>query len=92
MLTGLNTDEYFSRTEPTYCGPPSYLTDALGSTLGLADNTGTLQSTYQYEPFGKTGYGTNNLDTTNSYQFTGRENDSLDFGLYYYRGVLRDWI
>lgn len=38
MLTGPNTDEYFTRTEPGCCGPLSYLTDALGSTESLVDS------------------------------------------------------
>ena len=55
MLTGLNTDEFFSRTEPGCCGAMSYLTDALGSTQSLADSSGTVQAQYKYEPFGNTG-------------------------------------
>ena len=35
MLSGLNIDEYFIRTEL------SYLSDALGSTIALTDSTGT---------------------------------------------------
>jgi hypothetical protein len=47
MLTGPNIDEYFQRTEPSCCGPLSYLSDALGSTLALTDSSGTIQDQYQ---------------------------------------------
>jgi RHS repeat-associated protein len=57
------------------------LPDALGSTVALGDNTGTLQTQYTYEPYG---YATQTgLATTNSYTYTGREDDGS--GLYYYR-------
>jgi len=87
MLTGLNTDEYFTRAEPACCGPLSYLTDALGSTESLVDSTGTVQYNYQYEPFGLPDSTIFNVDTTSSYQFTGRENDQIGVGssLNYYR-------
>ena len=50
LLTGLNLDEYFQRTDSA--GTRDLLTDALGSTWGLADSSGTLQSAYSYQPFG----------------------------------------
>ncbi len=78
-LTGLGIDERFSRTDSS--GTQSYLTDALGSTLALADSAGTLQTNYSYDPFGNTTVtGTTN---PNAFQYTGRENDGT--GLYYYR-------
>jgi len=40
MPTGLNTGEYFTRTESACGGPLSYLTDALGSTDFLVDSHG----------------------------------------------------
>jgi RHS repeat-associated protein len=72
LLTGLNLDEYFQRTDSA--GTRDLLTDALGSTWGLADSSGTVQSGYSYQPFGST----TPLGTpgTNPYQYTGRENDS----------------
>jgi len=73
------------RTEPSCCGSLSYLTDALGSTIALVDSTGTTQYNYQYEPFGNTGSTIYNVNTTNPYQFTGRENDDFGFGMYFYR-------
>jgi len=85
MLTGFKVDEYFVRTEPSCCGSLSYLTDALGSTIALVDSTGTTQYNYQYEPFGNTGSTIYNVNTTNPYQFTGRENDDFGFGMYFYR-------
>jgi RHS repeat-associated protein len=57
------------------------LTDALGSTVGLTDATGALQTQYTYEPFGNTT--TSGPANANPYQFTGRENDGT--GLYYDR-------
>jgi len=78
LLTG-GVDEYFQRTDPA--GARSFLTDALGSTLALADSTGTLQTTYTFEPFGNTSV--TGTATTNSFAYTGRELDAT--GLYFYR-------
>jgi RHS repeat-associated protein len=79
ILPGLGTDEYFTRTDSA--GTRTVLPDALGSTLALTDSTGTLTTQYTYEPFGNTTpLGTS---STNSFQYTGRENDGT--GLYYYR-------
>jgi RHS repeat-associated protein len=79
ILTGLGIDEYFTRTDTA--GARSVLPDALGSTLALTDSTGTLQTQYTYEPFGNTSVG--GATSTNSFQYTARENDGT--GLYYYR-------
>ncbi|HEV2387693.1 MAG TPA: RHS repeat-associated core domain-containing protein [Candidatus Acidoferrales bacterium] len=78
MLTG-GVDEYFTRTDAL--GTSNFLPDALGSTLALADTTGTVQTSYTYQPFG--GTTTQGASNANSYQFTGRENDGD--GLYFYR-------
>ena len=78
MLTGLGIDEYFQRTDAS--GASSYLTDALGSTLALANPAGGLATSYTYDPFGST---TVSGSSTNPFQFTGRENDGT--GLYFYR-------
>jgi RHS repeat-associated protein len=79
LLTGLGIDEFFTRTDGV--GSRALLSDALGSTVALGDNTGTLQTQYTYEPFG---YATQTgLASTNSYKYTGREDDGT--GLYYYR-------
>jgi RHS repeat-associated protein len=72
-------DEYFTRTDIN--GTASFLTDALGSTLALADSTGTLQTLYKYDPYGNTTQ--SGTATTNSYDYTGREMDGT--GLQFYR-------
>lgn len=59
-----------------------YLADALGSTIALVDDAGTVQTAYSYEPFGVTRR--HGESSPNPFQFTGRENDGT--GLYYYRG------
>jgi RHS repeat-associated protein len=79
LLTGLGIDEFFTRTNSV--GVRSLLPDAPGSTVALGDGTGTLQTQYTYEPFGfvsQTGSA-----STNSYKYTGREDDGS--GLFYYR-------
>jgi RHS repeat-associated protein len=80
LLTGLNIDEYFTRTASGTTS--TFLADALGSTIGLVTaNGGPIATSYSYEPFGATTQG--GAGNTNPYQFTGRENDGS--GLYYYR-------
>ena len=79
LLTGLGVDEIFTRTDSA--GVRNFLTDALGSTLALTDSSGTTQTQYTYEPFGKTTSG--GASNTSTFQYTGRENDGT--GLYYYR-------
>jgi RHS repeat-associated protein len=58
-----------------------YLSDGLGSILGLTDAAGTLATRYVYEPFGDTT--TEGAASGNAFHFSGRENDGT--GLYYYR-------
>ncbi len=70
-------DEPFIRNGAT---SEFYSTDALGSSLALTDATGAAQTTYTYEPFGKT---TIAGTSSNPFQYTGRENDGT--GLYYLR-------
>jgi RHS repeat-associated protein len=79
LLTGLAIDEFFTRTDSA--GVRNYLTDVLGSSLALADGSGTIQTEYTYSPFGETT--TSGASTTNSFAFTGRESDAT--GLHYYR-------
>jgi RHS repeat-associated protein len=79
LLTGLGIDEFFTRTDSG--GEGTYLTDALGSSVALADGSGTVQTEYTYEPFG--GTMTSGASTSNSLAYTGREADGT--GLYYYR-------
>src|SRR5262249_20195329 len=50
LLTGLAIDEYLTRTT---AGTTEYLlSEALGSTIALADGSGTVPTAYTYEPFG----------------------------------------
>jgi RHS repeat-associated protein len=79
LLTGLGIDQTLTRTDAG--GTNTLLTDALGSTLELADPSGSSQRHYAYEPFGATSASGNS--STNAAQFTGRDNDGT--GLYYYR-------
>jgi RHS repeat-associated protein len=77
MLAG-GIDEYFQRVD--FSGAASFLTDALGSTISLNNSAGTALASYTYDPFGGT---TVTGSSSNSNQYTGRENDGT--GLYYYR-------
>ena len=83
MLTG-GVDQFFARTVNGVTS--SYITDALGSTLGLTDAAGSFTTQYGYEAYGNTtttgGY------SDNPFQYTGRENDGT--GLYYYRARYYD--
>jgi RHS repeat-associated protein len=79
LLTGLGIDEYFRRIDST--STRYYLVDALGSSIALADGSGTVQTSYTYEPFGATTI--SGASNTNTLQFMGRENDST--GDMYYR-------
>jgi RHS repeat-associated protein len=64
-------DEIYSRADST--GTKSFLTDALGSTLAPADSSGSVSTSYTYEPFGNaTLIG---AASSNTFQYTGREND-----------------
>jgi RHS repeat-associated protein len=79
LLTGLRTDQIFTRTDAS--GVRSFLTDALGSSLALTDANGDIQTQYAYASFGNTVV--SGSPSANSFQYTGRENDGT--GLYYYR-------
>ncbi len=78
LFGGLAFDEVFARTDAS--GARNYLADALGSTVALTDTSGTVQTTYAYEPFGNATQ--NGAASTNSYQFTGRENDGTGMDFY----------
>jgi RHS repeat-associated protein len=58
-----------------------FLTDALASTIALADPAGSVPTEYTYEPFGRTT--STGLSNSNPSQYTSRENDAT--GVYYYR-------
>jgi RHS repeat-associated protein len=79
ILTGLGIDEYFQRIDSN--GASNLPIDALESTLSLADSTGTVRTSYTYEPFGNTA--ARGASSTNPFQFTGRENHGS--GLHFYR-------
>ena len=78
-LRTLAIDEALMRTDAD--GSVSYLADAIGSTVSLADSNGTLSTEYTYAPFGETAI--SGLPSPNPFQFTGRENEGT--GLYYFR-------
>lgn len=78
LLTG-GLDQVFTRT--TSAGENTVLTDALGSTVGLANSSGSVTAEYSYQPFGATT--SSGADNGNPYRFTGREDDGN--GLYYDR-------
>ncbi len=75
LLTGLGIDEYFTRSDAG--GTMAFLSDALGSTVGLMNSAGGIDTSYTYQPFGAA---TVNGTSANPYHFTGRENDGT--GLY----------
>jgi len=77
-LRKLCLDEAFVRQTAT--GNEYYHSDALGSALDLTNDVGAVQTDYAYESFGRTSV---TGSSTNSFQYTGRENDGI--GLYYYR-------
>jgi RHS repeat-associated protein len=83
-LRTLSIDEVLTRSDGS--GTTAYLADILGSTVALTTGSGTLATTYTYEPFGRTeAVGT---PSANAFQYTGRENDGT--GLYYYRSRYYD--
>ncbi|HZM98110.1 MAG TPA: RHS repeat-associated core domain-containing protein, partial [Pyrinomonadaceae bacterium] len=79
MLNGSDVDERHSCS----CGGSNntILSDALGSALALTDASGAVQTQYTYDAFGNTA--NSGSASSNSSQYTGRENDGT--GLYYYR-------
>ncbi|MFD3739086.1 RHS repeat-associated core domain-containing protein [Streptomyces sp. NPDC058629] len=81
-MSGL--DEFLTRTEGTKT--QVYLTDALGTVLGLANPDGTIATKYTYDPNGQPT--TSGAASSNPYTFTGRENDGT--GLLYYRARYYD--
>ncbi len=78
LLTG-GLDEYFLRTDPAWS--QNYLADGHGSTLGLADASGSILTQYTYEAFGLTSV--TGATAPQLFQYTGREHDGT--GLFYYR-------
>jgi len=81
ILTGLGIDERFARNDVS--GRTYFMTDMLGSTIGLTDGSGAIQQRYTYDAYGNVTPADTSTGFTNPYQFTGREADTG--GLYYYR-------
>jgi YD repeat-containing protein len=50
-----------------------YLSDALGSVVGLTDSAGSVKTAYNYSAFGKTSVAGSSSE--NAYKFTGREDE-----------------
>lgn len=77
LLAMPGTGEVFTRTDSSGIMVP--LHDAMGSTIGLVNSTGTIATRYTYQPFGRsTASGAANA---NPFQFAGMESDSS--GLYH---------
>ncbi len=76
-IRSLNIDESFIRIGPS---TEYYHADAVRSSIVLTDMSGTAQTRYQYEPFGRTSRSGPNSSVL---QYTGREDDGA--GLFYYR-------
>jgi hypothetical protein len=74
-LTDLGIDQ--SLTRSVVGGSTStVLPDALGSSVALADSSGTVQTSYTYEPFRAAS--SSGSANSNPFQYTGRENDGPD--------------
>ena len=78
LLSG-DLDQILMRTDGG--GASSFLSDGLGSTIGLTDSSGVAQTQYSYDPFG--GSTVTGAASSNSVKFTGREEDGT--GLLFYR-------
>jgi RHS repeat-associated protein len=72
-------DERFTRTDSS--ATANFLTDALGSTLALTSSSASTLAQYSYDPFGNTALASGS--SSNTYEYTGRENDGT--GVYLYR-------
>ena len=91
ILVGLGVDERFARNDVT--GRTYFLSDAINSTIGLTNSSGTIQNTYSYDPYGNTTQ--SNASFTNSYQYTGREADTPRLSYYrarYYSPMMGGFI
>jgi len=73
LLSGLEFNQLFATTDANGGNQQDLLTDRLGTTIATADSTGTIQTNYTYEPYGKvTAGGT----SANRYRFTGQPDDT----------------
>jgi len=84
-LTGLEVDEWFAWSDSS--GTVYPLRDALGSTVALAAEDGSVRTAFSYEPFGKSVV-TGLQPASAPHGFTGREDDGS--GLLYYRARYYD--
>ncbi len=82
-ITG-DVDETFNRSDSSGTFMP--LRDGLGSTIALVNSSGSVTTSYSFDPFGNTSF--SGAGSTNPFQYAGRENE-LD-GLYYYRARYYD--
>ena len=82
LVTGLGLDEAFLRMtgSGTAAVVMGFLPDANNNTLHMTNRWGSVNDSYSYQPYGTT---TRYGDSTNTQQYTGRENDGT--GLYFYR-------
>ena len=96
-MIGLQLDEQIARialvsgNQGTTTSVKTYLTDALGSVMAIANADQTLEVCCTYSPYGQTqkvGVENQQTGSENSSQYTGRENDNN--GLYYYRARYYD--
>ncbi len=70
-----------------------YVADALGSIIALTDDSGVVQTTYTYDPFGNVTVSGETSD--NPFQFVGKENDGTGLmheGFRYYSYELQRYI
>jgi RHS repeat-associated protein len=79
LLTGLLPSSVFTRA--TSKTTENLLTDQLGSTIALANSSGSIETDYTYDPFGTTTK--EGTASENTIQYAGQENDGD--GLYYDR-------
>lgn len=77
----LSIDEPLARIDAATNTIRYYHADALGSIIGLSDESGQMVTKYAYDAFGQVAISGEISD--NPFQYTGRENDGT--GLYYYR-------
>jgi RHS repeat-associated protein len=81
LLTGLGLDELYVRTLVAGSVTSNFLRDHLGTIIAEADGSGSVQTSYTYEPYGRTQQA--GVASGNTQLYTAREQDTQD--LYYYR-------
>ena len=72
LLTGLNIDEYFTRTDSNN-NVSTQLSDTLGTTIGWVGSGQSIAASYTYQPFEATTVGC--APNGSSHEFTARKND-----------------